>query len=144
MKVSVSLDLESSREKVWEMFDSFENAKLWQPTLVKTEHVSGKPGQVGAVSKLTYDEDGREEILEETITLRDQPREFSGIYEGDSVTNRIHNLFVDLGNDRTRWTLESEFEFRGIYKLASIFMGGAIRKRTEQDMQRFKELVEGG
>lgn len=143
MKVPFEIILEASPEQVWEKFDNTENLKLWQPTLVRFEHISGEPGRVGAVSSLTYEEDGREIVLTETITLRDRPREFAGVYESDSAINEIRNQFIDLGEGRTKWRMESEFEFRGIYRLMSIFMRGSIRKRTENDMQRFRRLVEG-
>ena len=142
MKVVTSLDLDRSREQVWEKFDSFENLKLWQPTLIKHEHISGEPGQIGAVTLLTYDEDGREIVLEETITQRIAMEEFCAVYEAGSVTNTIRNQFADLSGNRTRWTLESDFQFRGLYRLMSIFMGGSLRKQTEETMRMFQQFVE--
>ena len=142
MKVVVSMVLEKSPEEVWEIFDNTENLKLWQPSLVSFEHISGEPGQINAVSKLTYEEDGRQIELEETIIGRNRPVGFSGVYEADTVRNVISNRFADLGEGRTRWELETEFQFRGLYRLVAPFMSGSIRKRTEEDMQRFKKLVE--
>ena len=143
MKVALDLELERSREEVWEKFDSFENLKQWQPGLVSADPVSGEPGQVGAVTKLTYEENGREVVLMETITARERPSEFSGIYEGKSVVNHIHNRFAEIGEDRTLWTMESDFEFSGIYRLLMIFMGGSVRKQTEKTMMSFKNFLEG-
>ena len=143
MKVTVDLELERSREEVWEKFDSFENLKQWQPSLVSAEPVSGEPGQIGAVSKLTYDENGREVVLMETITARERPREFGGIYEGKSVINRIHNRFREIGDDRTLWSMDSEFEFSGLYRVMMFFMRGAVRKQTEKTMMSFKTYLEG-
>jgi hypothetical protein len=79
----------------------------------------------------------------ETITSRNKPEEFSGTYEMKGTKNIIKNRFTDLGEGKTKWELESEFEFGGIFKLISPFMKGMIVKRTKTDMSRFKDFVEG-
>jgi uncharacterized protein YndB with AHSA1/START domain len=56
MKFTLELTLHKSRADVWRAFDNPENTKVWQPTLVRVETVSGAQGQTGAVSKLTYAE----------------------------------------------------------------------------------------
>ena len=71
---------------MWRAFDNVENMKKWQPTLMKFEPVSGTPGQVGAVSELTYNENGREFMLIEKITRRDEPNGFDAIYENSLQT----------------------------------------------------------
>ncbi len=76
--------------------DNVENMKEWQPSLKSFEHQSGEPGQVGAVSKLTYNENGREIVLTETITGRKEPEEFSGTYDNPVARNRVKNTFVEL------------------------------------------------
>ena len=79
----------------------------------------------------------------ETIINRNEPEEFSGTYEMKGTKNLVKNRFSDLGDNKTEWELESEFEFSGIYKLISPFFKGMIIKRTKLDMNRFKDLAEG-
>jgi hypothetical protein len=109
----------------------------------KFELQSGAPGQVGAVSKLTYEENGREIVLIETISSRNQPNEFSGTYTNPMATNAIKNEFVALEANRTKWVMDCEFKFRGFWKLLGPLMKGAIKKRTAQDVNRFKQMAEG-
>ena len=45
MKYQVEITLDIPRERVIELFDSFDNLKKWQPGLEKVEHTSGEPGQ---------------------------------------------------------------------------------------------------
>jgi carbon monoxide dehydrogenase subunit G len=72
MNFKSEIVINRNREDVWKLFDNTDNMKKWQPTLKKFEPQSGKPGQVGAVSKLTYEENGREIVLIETITSRNE------------------------------------------------------------------------
>lgn len=142
MQIQSETVIDKPPADVWRIFDDPENMPKWQPTLTSFELKSGEPGQPGAVSQLTYNENGREIVLVETITSRNEPSEFSGIYEGSGVSNTIENRFVDLGDGRTRWEMNSEFQFGGLMRLLSPFMKGAMRKRQEADMARFKALAE--
>ena len=144
MKLTIETDLNSSRADVWRAFDNPENMKKWQPTLKTFETQSGTPGQPGAVSKLTYDENGREVVLIETITSRNEPEEFSGTYAAPGVNNSIHNRFVALNAGQTRWIMETEFHFQSWMKLLTPFMKGMLRKRTAANVQIFKKLLETG
>lgn len=143
MKIKLEKTINKSRREVWETFDSPENLKKWQPTLQSFEHISGEPGQPGAVSKLTYDEDGQEVVLMETVTLRQEPEAFDGIFEGEGVTNHIKNKFIETEDGETTWVMETEFSFKSLpMRLLSPFMKGMMVKRTEQNMQDFIKLAE--
>jgi hypothetical protein len=143
MKYSIELIINKSRDEVWDKFDNVENHYKWQPTLKEFTHESGETGQPGAISKLKYRERNKDYEMLETITSRNKPEEFSGTYEMKGTKNIIKNRFTDLGEGKTKWELESEFEFGGIFKLISPFMKGMIVKRTKTDMSRFKDFVEG-
>jgi hypothetical protein len=142
MKFTYEIVINRSRNDVWKLFDNPDNMKKWQPTLKKFEPQSGVPGQVGAVSKLTYEERGREIVLMETITSRNEPNEFSGTYSNPMALNSIKNYFIALEANRTKWVMDCEFKFHGFWKLLGPLMKGAIKKRTAQDINRFKQMAE--
>jgi len=143
MKFKLETTINKPRVEVWKAFDNVENMQKWQPTLKKFEPVSGTPGQPGAVSKLTYEEGGREFALIEKITQRDEPGRFDGIYENNFADNVIKNAFIEQGKDQTLWVMETEFKFKTLLmKIAGPLMKKNFIKRTEKDMQRFKEMAE--
>lgn len=144
MQLAFIYVLGRKREDVWKAFDNPDNMKKWQPTLTTFEPVSGTPGQVGAVSKLTYREDGRDIVLQETVTVRREPEEFGGTYESDMATNVIHNRFETEGPWTTRWSVTVDFRFRGFWRLLGPLLKGAITRRTRTDLERFKTLLESG
>ena len=142
MKFTNERVIQASREAVWQAFDNPDNMKKWQPTLQQFEHQSGQPGQPGSVSKLVYDENGRTVTLIETITERNMPDSFSGTYDNSTVFNAITNRFEVLDDNRTRWIMETEYRFKGLFRLMAPFVKGSIQKRSDEDMDRFVALVE--
>jgi hypothetical protein len=142
MKFKYEAVINRSRAEVWKLFDNVDNMKKWQPTLKKFEPQSGMSGQVGAVSKLTYEENGRAVVLIETITSRNAPEEFSGTYSNPMALNSIQNHFIALDANRTKWVMDCEFKLHGFWKLLGPLMKGAIKKRTAQDIDRFKQMAE--
>ena len=95
-----------------------------------------------AVAEFVYEEDGREIVLTETITAR-RDREFlGGTYESKWGTVVILNLFESTKDGRTRWSSNSNHRFKGLMKFLSLFMAKSIRERIDNDMQRFKLLIE--
>lgn len=143
MRFKIELTINKSRSDVWKAFDNPENMKKWQMTLVSFEPVSGIPGQLGAVSKLTYKENEREFALTEKVTHREEPNRFESIFENKFASNTINNVFVEQGKDQTLWKAETKYKFK---TLMMKIVGPLLKKnyvaRSQRDMERFKEMVE--
>jgi hypothetical protein len=143
MKFKLELPIHKPRVDVWKAFDNTENIRKWQPTLIKFEPVSGTPGQPGAISKLTYEEGGREFTLIEKITHCNEPSSFDGIYENNFIDNIVRNKFIERGQHQTLWVTETEFRFKTlIMKIMGPLMKKNFVARTQKDMERFKEMAE--
>lgn len=143
MKYKLELTIEKSRAEVWKAFDNTENMKQWQPSLKKFAHVSGTPGQPGAVSTLTYEENDREFTLTERITLREEPNRFDGIYENKFSESVIKNTFIEQAANETLWVSETNFKFKTLLmKIMGPLMKRNFVRRTFRDMERFKELAQ--
>jgi len=142
MRYETEVYINLPRGRVIELFDSFENLKKWQEGLVSFEHISGDPGQPGAKTRLLYDMGRRRMEMIETIIKRDLPDEFSGIYDASGVHNIVRNYFYDEG-ERTRWALDSEFQFRSFMRIMSLFIPGRrFREQTRSSMESFKRFAE--
>lgn len=144
MKFKCSVDINLSREKVIELFDSAENMKYWQDGFVSFEHLSGEAGEVGAKSRIMYDMNGKEMELIETITVKNFPDEFSGTYVHKHMTNSMVNKFEWLAANKTRWTAEIEYtQLNGIMiKMMAFLMPGMFKKQTQKWLNQFKEFAE--
>ncbi|MDO9302531.1 MAG: SRPBCC family protein [Anaerolineales bacterium] len=143
MKFTLELPLHKSRAEVWRAFDNPENTKKWQPTLVSYETVSGIQGQPGAVSKLTYAEGKGEFVLMEKVACRAEPERFDVVYENNFADNSIKNTFAATSENETLWKMEVEFRFKTfLMKVVGPFAKKNFIKRSQRDMERFKEFVE--
>ena len=142
MRYQLESSINLPRDRVIELFDSFENLKEWQEGLVSHEHLSGEPGQPGAKTKLLYDMGKRRLEMIETIITRNLPDEFSGTYDAKGVHNIVRNYFYDQG-ETTRWVLDSDFRFHGWMRLMSLFMPSSMfKKQTRKTMDAFKQFAE--
>ncbi len=142
MKYRCELKINLPRERVVELFDSTENLKKWQPGLISFEHIEGTPGEVGAKSKLKYKMGKKEVEMIETITSKNLPDEFSGTYEAKGVFNIVKNYFEPVGEDKTKYITEQEFQLSGFMKIIGFLMPGAFKKETMKYMKLFKEFCE--
>ena len=142
MKTRHEVLIDAPRATVWAAFDDPDNMPRWQSTLKSFTPKSGTPGQPGAVSELVYDEKGRDIEMTETITERREPDFMAGIYTSKFGKTIIVNHFEDAGENQTRWVVYANHMFRGLKKLMSVFFANSIRNRTENDLERFKLLVE--
>lgn len=144
MKFKLELNINKSPTEVWQAFTDPELTSKWQPSLAKTELLSGTQGQPGAVTKLTYEEGGREFSLIERITVRDEPHQFDVIYENEFTNNPMKNTFIAQEEDKTLWTIDAQFKFKTVLmKIIGPFMKKNFIARTQRDMERFKEFMEG-
>ncbi len=142
MKIKAEIVIDAGVDTVWRAFDNPDNLVKWQPTLKSYAHKSGQPGESGATAELVYDENGREIRLTETLTDQRAPVFMAGIYTSPHGKAVIVNHFEPIDDDHTRWVQYSNHTFSGLMKLGSLFFAGKIRKRTEDDQQRFKLFVE--
>ena len=145
MKYTVEVTIEASRDRVVAAFDNPDNLKKWMPGLLSIEPISGTPGKVGAKTRLKFDMDGRQIEMIETITERNLPESCSGTYDANGVHNIVSNRFEAVGENRTRWVAENEFQFSGfMMKLMGWLMPGAFRKQSLKYLESFKAFVETG
>jgi len=142
MKTQYQIEIDADRETVWKLFDDPGSLRAWQPTLESFTHKSGTPGQPDAVSELVYNENGRRVTLVETVTECREPDFLAGLYESPVGKALVVNHFTDAGPGRTRWTMYSNQQFTGIWRLLSLFLAGSIRRRNEDMMNNFKLLAE--
>lgn len=142
MKTRHDIFIDAPLDVVWAAFDNRDNMARWQPNLREYAHRSGTPGKPGAVTELVYDEKGREIRMTETITERREPDFIAAVYTTDWGKTIVVNHFEDAGDGKTRWVVYANHFFKGMMKIMSVFSARSIRERTQNDLDRFKLLVE--
>ncbi len=144
MKLKAEVVIDADPETVWRYFDDADSLSQWQSGLKSVTHQSGTRGQPDAVSVLVFDDNGSERTVTETITARREPDFLAGIRHSDRGHAVIVNHFEATDDGKTRWIAYYNHAFKGAAKFTTLFTHGAIRRRAEEDMNRFKLLVETG
>lgn len=129
MKFTTETDINKPIDKVIELFDNADNMSKWMEGLQSFEHISGTPGQPGAKSKLKFKMGKRDIEMIETITVRNFPDEFSGIYEAKGVNNIVINKFVKVSEE-------------GFMKIIGFLMPNAFKKQSIKYLNDFKKFAE--
>lgn len=142
MKYTNEVTINKPIARVIELFDDPKNLGHWQPNFVGFEHQSGVPGQPGAVSHLKYKNGKHENILVETVTVRNLPHEFSGTYSMKGTTCAVKNYFKEVGPNQTLYSSESEWKFGGMVKVLAFFMGSHFKKQSQRYIENFKSFAE--
>ncbi len=142
MKLNFEQTIDASLETVWAAFSDSSNKGRWQQNFKSYKHTTGDSGQPGAISELAFNENGKMMIMNETIMECREPDFLSASYESKYAATIIVNHFESINKNTTRWTSWCNFTFKGFMKILALFIAGTIRKRTENDMHRFKLMVE--
>ena len=143
MNYQNKIEVAAPLARVIELFDNPENLNHWQPNFVSFERVSGKAGEVGAVSLLTYRAGKGTMEMVETVTKRDLPREFAGTYEAKDFTHYLASHFTDLGDGRTQLITDNEIIPKSLFmKAICLFFPAAFRKTTQEYLDNFKKFAE--
>ncbi|MGI9324132.1 MAG: SRPBCC family protein [Pseudomonadales bacterium] len=143
MRYQLEQEIDAPRELVFALMQDHQNLTKWQPDLLSVEHLSGVSGQVGAKTlQVNRQGKGQLEIIE-TITESRPPETLCAMYEGGSVRTLVECQFSDLGENRTKWVLISDFQSTNILmKLMAVFAPGMFKKQTTKFMNQFKDFVE--
>lgn len=136
------IEIARSLDVVWEAFTNRSLMNRWQATLRGVEPISGRPFEVGAVTRLTYREAGRDVLIDETVIESEKPTTLVCALTSSMMTSTMGNRFSSTMGGQTRWVVDCEIHFRGLWKLMGLFGKRIIVSKTTEDMARFKQLVE--
>ena len=134
MKFSCHIKIQKPINELVELFNNPDNLKEWQDGFQRIEHVSGTPGQVGAVSNLYYIMRGKEEVIEETLDSMNLPAEMSGTYVHRHMSNTMKVEFVAIDKHTTRYINHIHYtQLNGfMIKLMAKLMPGMFKKLNHQ------------
>ena len=145
MKISYTMDIDCTPEKVWYWLGTPERAMVWQTNVSKTEILEETPNMVGTTFRETIEENGRGVEMFGVVTDYKENQSLamhlSGKYNVVDVEWHIEGM-----EEHTRVTLNSDIRFRSFLRVVSIFMRPVFKKNIMRQLQeefaRLKELCE--
>ena len=145
MKISYSIDIDVTPEKVWYWLGDPERAKVWQTSVSKTETLQETPDIVGTTFRETIEENGRGVEMHGVITGYRENQllavHLSGQYNVVDVEWRLDEI-----EERTRVTVNARVRFKSFIRILSIIMRPVFKKKIIEQLQgefvRLKEICE--
>lgn len=144
MQLSLEMILKRPAADVWRAFDDPVNLKVWQPSLVAYEPLSGPPGEIGSTARLTFHERGFTVAVVQTVTLRRPPHEFAAIFDHAQGRGMMAHQFFDLADGSTRWVAGITVQLKGMLRLLAGAFRGQAERRIHEDAARFRAALEAG
>jgi uncharacterized protein YndB with AHSA1/START domain len=147
-RVSRSRTISSSPERVWELIADPHNLPRWWPRITRVEDVQGK-GERSRWTAVLATERGSAIRADYRSTAATSGRRFawSQDIEGSPFERILRESRVEINlepeGDATRVHLESEERLRGLSRLGSAMMRGAIRRRLDEALDGIKLALVG-
>ncbi len=130
------------RKTVWKYFTDQNTLKEWLPNVKNIEKISGEPMTAGSKFKMTFEEDGSEIVMTETMTEVKENEVFAFILENEVMKANNRITFVDIG-DKTEVIENNTLEGGNIFwrSLFAIMKSG-FEKNSGDSYQRLKTNIE--
>jgi hypothetical protein len=119
-----------------------EGLKNWMEGLQKIEHISGKPGEVGAKSDLYFLYKKKAMKLTEVILEQNLPHSIKFGYESKMGTNEVEIVFEKISSGSVKQTTNTHFPLKGFMKIMGVLFKGMFKKQSMKYMDAFKNYVE--
>jgi uncharacterized membrane protein len=140
-----SIEITRPPEEVFAYLDDLSRHNEWQEQIVSVRVDSDGPTSVGTRATETRRAGGREQTLTYEVTEHDPPRLF-GFHGVDGPIRPVGRGIVEPvgGGQRSKITLELDFEGHGFGKLLRPLVLWQARKQVPKDHERLKQQLESG
>ncbi len=143
--IRAAIEIVRRPEDVFAYLDDLARHGEWQSGLVGVRLETEPPTRVGSRATETRRVGRREQTSTYEVTEHDPPRSF-GFRGVDGSVRVVGRGTVEplAGGDRSRVSLELDFEGHGLGKLLLPIVRRAARKQVPGNQQRLKERLESG
>ncbi len=146
IKPELSYDCEITVDKPlaesWAVSQDLEKMSDWLMGYQKTEHVSGTPGTVGAVSDIYFDSEGQEMTIRETITKIVPDESISMVFTTEFM-NMDYTIAMKPVDGKTKISSSTAAKGNGLVsKSIMALMSGSLKKQEETNLNNLKKTIE--
>ena len=145
MKITCTVDVKCTPERVWYWLGTPERAMVWQTNVSKTEVLQETPNMVGTTFRETIEEEGRGVEMSGIVT---------DYRENQSLAMHLRSKYnvVDVDwrieevGESTRLTVHANIRFRSFIGVLSVLIRPVFKKRIvaqlQEELAMLKELCE--
>ena len=129
-------------KETWAVMSDESRVSEWLKGIKKMELVSGTENTVGAVSKIYFEENGEEMVMEETITAI-KPNEHIAMTFTMDFMNMDYEMHLQDQDDKTRILSKSETTGNGIMAKSILsFMTKSMKAQEEKNLKNLKSVID--
>ncbi len=145
MKLTFTMDINCTPEKVWYWLGEPERAMVWQTNVSKTEILKKTPGWIGTTFRETIEENGNGTEMQGVVTDYRENQSLAMRLNGKYNSVDVEWGLKEIGNF-TRLTVNSNIQFKSFLRFFSIILWPAfkknIRRQLDKEYAKLKGLCE--
>ncbi len=141
-RFTTSITVHAPRTRVFSTFIDETKLTKWVRELQQIKLTKGKKRTVGATFMSTFSDDGNTVRVTQKILRLERNTLFTFSTEDSHAYSETHVRFTHR-NGKTRVRADVEIHGKGLWALLVPILKGQIQKRQQENLRRFKELVEG-
>lgn len=140
MQIERVVETDATPEAVFAYLSDFTTTTEWDPGTVVTERISGDGG-VGTRYRNVSEFRGRKTELEYRMVSREEPSLI--VLEGSNKTVDAADRMeiTPRADGGTRVVYRADFTFKGLAKLATPFLGGALGKLGDEAQEGMRQAL---
>ena len=130
-------------EEVWAVMNDESKTDQWLKGIKKMEHISGEKGTVGAVTKYTFDENGHESIIMETITAIRPNEHIAMDFDMEGAMLMDYKMDASIKDGKAHIKSMTVAKGTGWFMRSMLsFMTGSMQAQEDENMNNLKNLIE--
>ena len=130
-------------KEAWAVMNDESKTSQWLKGMKKQEHISGNKGTVGAVTKYTYDENGQESIIMETIKALRPNEHIAMDFVVEGVMEMDYQMNSSVKDGKTHIKSSTVAKGTGWFMRSMLsFMTNAMQAQEDENTDNLKKLIE--
>ena len=130
-------------QEAWAVMNDESKVAQWLKGMKKMEHISGEKGAVGAVTKYTFEQDGQESIILETMKTIRPNEQVAMDFIMEDVMTMDYKMDLIEKNGKTHLKSSTIAEGEGMFMRSMIsFMESSMQAQEDENMNNLKKLIE--
>ncbi len=140
---SSEIVVDKPMKEVWAVMNDESKTSQWLKGIKKQEHISGEKGKVGAVTKYTFEENGEESIVMETIKALRPNEHIAMDFVMEGVMEMDYKMDTYIKDGKTHIKSSTIAKGIGLFMRSMVsFMTGTMQAQEDENMNNLKQLIE--
>lgn len=134
--------VDKSIEESWAVMNDESKTNQWLKGITKTEHIGGEKGAIGAMTKYTFNDNGEESIIVETIKSIRSNEYIAMDFEMENVMNMAYEIEFLESDGKTKIKSSTVTKGTGILMRSMMsFMKNSMKAQEDENLNNLRTLI---